>query len=97
MNNEQIVSAMLVTPHTANAVRRMAITLRTRRLRYILWCSSFVSAASCCGDRSEDRSLACVLEDVDASILREDQGCHYRYHKHLFKYTVRDSCLPKSL
>jgi len=55
---------------------------RTRRLRQRLLRSRFVSAASCCGDRTGDSRLVCVLEDV-TSILR-DLECHYRYRKYLF-------------
>jgi len=88
MINEQIVSPMLAMLHIVNAARRMAVMTRTRRLRQKLLRSRFVSAASCCGDRTgAGTRLVFVLEGV-TSILR-DLEYHYRYRKYLFKSTER--------
>ena len=88
MINEQIVSPMLAMLHIVNAARRMAVMTRTRRLRQKLLRSRFVSAASCCGDRTgAGTRLVSVLEGV-TSILR-DLECHYRYREYLFKSTER--------
>jgi hypothetical protein len=89
MINEQIVSPKLAMLHVANAAKRITVMIRTRRLRQRLLRSRFVSAASCCGDRTGDGGtrLVSVLDGV-TSILR-DLECHYRYRKYLFKSTER--------